>query len=82
MGNLLMQASVLGIYEKLTMAETLAAITCRAAAALRLGDRGILKPGMLADFIAFPCDDYREILYNQGGMIPEMVWKKGKRMSG
>jgi len=80
MGNLLMQAAVLGIYEKLTMGETLAAITCRAANALRLPDRGVLKPGMLADFIAFPCRDYREILYNQGGMMPAVVWKKGRRV--
>lgn len=77
MGNLLMQAALLGVYEKLTMAETLAAITCRAAPALQLTDRGILRPGMLADFIAFPCRDYREILYNQGGMAPCGVWKKG-----
>jgi imidazolonepropionase len=80
MGNLLMQAAILSIYEKLTMAETLAAITCRASAALRLSDRGIIKPGMLADFIAFPCADYREILYHQGGMTAEMVWKRGKRV--
>ncbi len=31
MGDLLMQAAVLGVYEKLTMMETLAAITSRAA---------------------------------------------------
>lgn len=80
MGNLLMQAAVLGVYEKLTMTETLAAITCRAASALKLNDRGILKPGMLADFIAFPCSDYREIVYNQGGMGPGMVWKRGNRI--
>jgi imidazolonepropionase len=77
MGNLLMEAAVLGVNEKLTMAETLAAITCRAAPALKLNDRGILKPGMLADFIAFPCSDYREILYNQGNMMPCSVWKRG-----
>lgn len=82
MGNLLMQAAILGIYEKLTMAETLAAITCRAASALRLTDRGVLKPGMLADFIAFPCGDYREILYNQGGMGPEIIWKRGRLVTG
>jgi imidazolonepropionase len=82
MGNLLMQAAVLGAYEKLTMAETLTAITCRAANALRLPDRGALKPGLMADFIAFPCRDYREILYNQGGMMPEMVWKRGRRIIG
>ncbi len=82
MGNLLMQAALLGVYEKLTLAETLAAITCRAAPALQLTDRGILKPGMMADFIAFPCTDFREILYNQGGMAPCGVWKKGKRVEG
>jgi imidazolonepropionase len=80
MGNLLMQAAILGIYEKLTMAETLAAITCRATVPLRLNDRGMLNPGMLADFIAFPCADYREILYNQGGMMPGMIWKRGKKV--
>ena len=82
MGNLLLQAAVLGMFEKLTMTETLAAITSRAAKALHLNDRGILKPGMLADFIAFPCIDYREILYNQGAMEPEMVWKKGVKKVG
>jgi imidazolonepropionase len=80
MGNLLMQAAILSIYEKLTMAETLAAITCRASAALRLNDRGIIKPGMLADFIAFPCADYREILYHQGGMTAELIWKRGRKV--
>ena len=81
MGRLLTQACVLGVYEKLTMAETLAALTCRAAPALRLSDRGILRAGMLADFIAFPCSDYREIIYNQGSLMPEMVWKRGKIMN-
>lgn len=80
MGSLLMQAAMLGVYEKLTMAETLAAITCRAAPALQLSDRGIIKAGMQADFIAFPCTDFREILYNQGGMGPCGVWKSGKRL--
>jgi imidazolonepropionase len=82
MGNLLAAASILGIHEKLTMAETLAAITFRPAIALRTADRGILKKGMLADFITFPCDDYREILYNQGSMPPDTVWKSGKRVVG
>jgi imidazolonepropionase len=80
MGNLLMQAALIGVYEKLTMAETLSAITFRAAMALGLTDRGALIPGMLADLIAFPCSDYREILYNQGGMLPHIVWKNGLRM--
>lgn len=82
MGNLLMQAAVLGMFEKLTMTETLAAMTFRAAKALGLNDRGVIKPGMLADFIAFPCNDYKEILYNQGAMGPKMVWKRGVKKAG
>ncbi len=81
MGNLLMQAALIGVYEKLTMAETLSAVTFRAARALGLTDRGVLAPGMLADLIAFPCSDYREILYNQGGMMPHIIWKDGRKIS-
>ena len=77
MGDLLLQTSILGIFEKMTMAESLAAITVRAANALGLKDRGILKKGYLADFIGFPVSDYREILYNQGSLKPSGVWKRG-----
>ena len=78
MGNLLLQAAVLGAFEKLSNTEVLAGITYRAAAALNLQDRGILKTGLLADFIAFPTNDYQEILYQQGMMPPSVVYKKGK----
>jgi imidazolonepropionase len=77
MGNLLLEAAILGAKEKLTMAETWAALTFRAASALHLNDRGILKSGNLADIAAFKTDNYKEILYQQGQMKPEKVWKKG-----
>jgi imidazolonepropionase len=77
MGDLLVQTAILGTFEKLTNAEQLSAITCRAARALNLGDRGILKKGFMADFIGFPGRNYREILYNQGLLKPAFVWKKG-----
>jgi imidazolonepropionase len=51
------------------MAETWAALTCRAAAALNKTDRGILKSGYRADFVVFETNDYREILYRQGGLL-------------
>ena len=70
MGNLLTQAALIGAAEKLTMAETLAAITCRAAQALELPDRGTIEPGKRADLALFPCSDYREVLYRQGGLRP------------
>lgn len=78
MGDLLLQAALLGAAEKLTTAETLAAITTRAARALNLTDRGELSKGKLADMIAFPIDNYREILYLQGKLKPSKVWKNGK----
>jgi imidazolonepropionase len=80
MGDLLMQASVLGTFEKLSNAEVLAGITCRAAAALNLNDRGQLVSGLLADIILFPTDDYREITYMQGRLKPGMAFKNGVRV--
>jgi imidazolonepropionase len=79
-GDLFMQASILGVYEKLTIAETLAGITSRSAAALKLNDRGILKKGNIADIVAFKTNDYREVIYRQGKLKPEKVWKKGKAL--
>ncbi|MFK7953248.1 MAG: imidazolonepropionase [Ekhidna sp.] len=81
MGDLLVQASILGIYEKLSSAEIFSGITFRAAKALGLEDRGRITKGMKADMISFPVDDYREILYNQGKIKPSKVWKNGKEVS-
>jgi imidazolonepropionase len=80
MGDLLTLASLLGAYEHLTMAETLAGITYRAALALNLSDRAVLKKGNIADIVAFETSDYREILYCQGKLKPSMVWKNGERI--
>ena len=77
MGNLLLQASVMAAAQKLSSAETWAAITFRAAKALKLENRGRLQEGFLADMMAFGCEDYREILYWQGQMLPQLVWKNG-----
>lgn len=80
MGDLLTQAAILGAYEKLSTAETFAALTGRAATALGLTDRGSLATGRLADIVAFPASDYREILYQQGQLRPAGVWKRGERV--
>ncbi|BDD12017.1 imidazolonepropionase (plasmid) [Fulvitalea axinellae] len=82
MGHLLMQAAVFGAAEKLSTAEVLAALTCRASKALKLDDRGVLATGKLADFQAYPCADYREILYHQGMMAPSKVWKNSELVKG
>lgn len=70
MGQLLLQAALLGAEQKLTTAETLAALTCRAAKALRLKDRGRIAPGLRADLALFPTQNYHQILYHQGSLQP------------
>ncbi|MEI7829603.1 MAG: imidazolonepropionase [Prolixibacteraceae bacterium] len=77
MGDLLVQTAILGTFEKLTNAEQLSAITFRAAHALNLNDRAILRKGNIADFIGFPGRNYKEILYQQGTLKPARVWKRG-----
>jgi imidazolonepropionase len=81
MGDLLLQTAILGTFEKLTNAEQLSAITFRAAHALKMDDRGILKKGKIADFTGFPGRNYKEILYQQGMLKPSMVWKRGLLIS-
>jgi imidazolonepropionase len=80
MGDLLMQASILSVYEKLTTAEVFAGLTFRAAKALNLYDRGTLEKGKIADMQAYPCSDYREILYHQGKLKPVRVWKMSESL--
>lgn len=81
MGDLLTQAAIFSMHEKLNTCETLSAITYRAAAALNLNDRGVLKEGNIADFIAFELDDYADILYNQGRIKPSIIYKNGNCVS-
>jgi imidazolonepropionase len=76
MGDLLMQAAVMSAAEKLSAAEVFAGLTFRAASALKM-ERGILAPGMPADMQAYPCADYRDILYYQGKLKPAQVWVGG-----
>jgi imidazolonepropionase len=80
MGDLLTQAAILGTFEKLSNVEVLAGITVRAAAALKLEDRGKLEEGKLADFSLFHTSNYQEILYNQGNLKPCVVFKRGVKV--
>ena len=77
MGDLLTQASILATFEKLSMAEVLSGITFRAAKALNFLDRGTLEIGKKADLVAFPTNDFRDIIYLQGQLKPNSVWKNG-----
>jgi imidazolonepropionase len=78
MGDLLVQAAMISAFEMLSVAETLAGITFRAAAALNLSDRGILAKGKKADMVAFELDNYNEIFYFQGTEKPSKIWKNGQ----
>ncbi len=78
MGDLLTQAAILGAYQKLSLGETLAGLTFRAAKALNLADRGRFEQGLLADMQAYPTNDYRDIFYNQGALKPIQIWKHGE----
>lgn len=76
-GDLLIQAAILGAYEKLSSAEVFAGITTRAAVALGLQDAGKLEAGFRADISCFPTEDFREILYQQGMLRPNQVFIGG-----
>lgn len=81
MGHLLTQAAILGAYEHLSITETLAGMTFRAAKALGLEDRGRLSAGQWADMQAYPTTDHREIFYLQGTLHPVKIWKAGQLVS-
>lgn len=74
MGELMIQASILATYQKLTTAEVFAGITQRANKALNLSDRGVIKEGKKADFILYKTKNYQNILYKQGGLQPYKVY--------
>lgn len=82
MGDLLIQTALMGAAEKLSIPECIASITYRAAKALNLSDRGRIKSGQLADLIAFPVSDHREIFYQQGKIKPDKIWKRGVQVVG
>ena len=80
MGDLLTEAAILGANQRMSTAETLAAITFRAAKALSLEDRGRIHQGARGDLVGFPCSDHREILYRQGALRPNVVICGGKNV--
>jgi len=80
-GDLLMQAAILGAFEKLSAAEVFAGLTFRAAHSLQLSNVGRIAAVHRADFQAYPTNNYRNILYRQGKLKPAKVWIGGELMS-
>lgn len=80
MGDMITQASILATYQKLTTAEVLSAMTFRAAFALGFEDRGQLIAGKKGDFIAYPTDNFQNILYYQGRLSPKNTYINGEKI--
>lgn len=78
MGDLLLQASVLGMSTRMSSAEIWAGLTFRPAKSLGLDRVGRIEKAYVADLIAFKADHWQEILYQQGQLLPSMVMVKGE----
>lgn len=65
----------------LTPEQSLRGMTCHAAQALRLDDRGVIRPGAIADFAVWNVDSPGQIFYQIGGMPCVASFKRGVRQS-
>ncbi|MGI9525967.1 MAG: amidohydrolase family protein, partial [Weeksellaceae bacterium] len=81
-GLLLNQASILATFQKLSNAEVLAGLTYRAAHALREDHIGKLEKDFKANFVTFNTDNYQEITYQQGRLLPSAVYVEGEKVMG
>ncbi len=69
-------------YQKLLPSEALNAVTINAAFAVGLGEKiGSIEVGKQADILILDTDDYRQLAYEFGGNLVEIVIKKGKIVS-
>ena len=66
---------------KMSVDETLTAITVNAAAACGVSDRvGSIEPGKQADFAVFDCERRHMLPYFSGVNLVKSVFKKGERV--
>ena len=66
----------------LTPAEAIVAATAGGAAALGLDDRGLLRPGMRADFLVLNAERWIDVAYHLGGDVVARVFKGGRQVLG
>jgi imidazolonepropionase len=66
---------------RLTPEESLRGATRIAAQALGLDDRGVLAPGMRADFVQWRIGQPAELCYWLGADLVDAVWSGGERRS-
>lgn len=62
--------------------EALRGATVHAARALGLSDRGVLRPGMRADFVLWDIGHPAELGYWLGGRLAKAVYVGGRRLAG
>ncbi|WP_147652135.1 imidazolonepropionase [Vulcaniibacterium gelatinicum] len=65
---------------RLTPEEALRGATVHAARALGLSDRGVLRPGMRADFVHWRVGHPAELAYWLGGALARAVYAGGRRL--
>ncbi|MFA4924080.1 MAG: imidazolonepropionase [Ignavibacteriaceae bacterium] len=71
--------SLAAIKMKMTIEETISAVTINAAKALNISDEvGSIEIGKKADFAVFNTNDYADIVYNVGQNLNEMTIKNGE----
>lgn len=75
--NLPLMMSLACMQMRMSVDETLAAVTQNAAHALRLDKVGCIEPGWLADLLVLDTDNYRDMLYFYGENLVQQVIKKG-----
>ncbi|MDD4292046.1 MAG: imidazolonepropionase [Clostridia bacterium] len=68
------------IYMKLTVNETLCALTANAAKALNLSDRGSLEVGKRADLLLLDCDNVNFLSYHFGNNFAKSLIIGGKKV--
>ncbi len=76
--SLLTMANMACVLFGMTPEEALAGITCHAASALGLDDRGTLEAGKRADLALWDANEPGELVANIGGMRPSRVLFEGR----
>ncbi|MBU0926933.1 MAG: imidazolonepropionase [Spirochaetes bacterium] len=75
-------AALAVLYMRMSVEETLTALTLNGAAAVGLAeDRGSIEPGKLADMLILDAPSYRHLAYNVGMNVVGTVIKRGKVVS-
>jgi len=77
--SLLTMANMACVLFGMTAEEALAGITCHAAAASGLDDRGVLEAGKRADLALWDAGEPAELVASVGGVRPAQVFFEGRR---